>query len=94
MQLRKEILNWYIEAGVTETVAEVAINRFSPVSEQILLKKEIPAPISAAQPVQETVMPENTLLQSASQLAAAANNLEELKNALMAFDGCALKKNG
>lgn len=92
MQLRKEILNWYIEAGVTETVAEVAINRFSPVSEQILLKKEIPAPISAALPVAESLLPENNLLQSASQAAAAANNLEELKKALMAFEGCSLKK--
>ena len=92
MQLRKEILNWYLEAGVTETIAEVALNRFSPVSEQILLKKEIAQPISAAMPTIETVLPENNLLQSASQAATRANNLEELKNALMNFNGCALKK--
>ncbi len=92
MQVRKEILNWYIEAGVNENIGCVPQNRFNPAPEAVLLRKEIPAPPSAAIPVGEAVTPPDNLLQSASQLAAGANSLEELKQALMNFDGCALKK--
>ena len=92
MQLRKEILNWYIEAGVSETTSEVAINRFSPVSESVLLKKELSPSISSGKPIEEVSLPADNLLQSASQSACCANSLEELKEALNSFEGCALKK--
>ena len=91
MQLRKEILNWYLDAGVTECIAEKPTNRFSPLSEVVLLKKRLADPISKAVPIQQNTTPANNLLQSASQAAATANTLEELKEALMNFDGCALK---
>ena len=91
MQLVKEILNWYIEAGVNETVAQVAVNRFSPVAERALLKKELPTS-TVVVPVQNIVVPSDNLLQTATQAAMSANSLEELKSALMAFEGCALKK--
>ena len=92
MQLEKEILNWYVQAGVTETVGEVPQNRFNPKQETILLKKQLsPMPYEAV-PAEEVSVPDGNLLQTASQRAANANSLEELKDALMGFDGCSLKK--
>lgn len=92
MQLEKEILNWYVQAGVTETVGEVPQNRFNPKQETILLKKKLsPMPYQAV-PAEEVTIPDGNLLQTASQKAASARTLEELKDALISFDGCALKK--
>ncbi len=92
MQTKKEILNWYITAGVTEAIGQTPQNRFSPKPEAVLLKKELPPPPYRAEPVQEVTIPADNLLQSASAAAAKAQTLDELKAALMAFDGCALKK--
>lgn len=92
MQLEKEILNWYVQAGVTETIGEVPQNRFNPKQETILLKKKLsPMPYQAVS-VEEATVPDSNLLQTASQKAAKANTLEELKDALISFDGCSLKK--
>ena len=92
MQVVKEILNWYIQSGVTETIALEPCNRFCPASEQILLKKELSPPASMAIPVTQPQIPADNLLQSASQVASSSQNLEQLKEALQNFDGCALKK--
>ena len=92
MQVRNAILNWYIEAGVNETIGEIPQNRFDLKPEKILLKKQLPPMPYAAEPIQETTLPDNNLLQTASQKAREANSLEELKDALISFDGCSLKK--
>ena len=92
MQLEKEILNWYVQAGVTETIGEMSQNRFNPKQETLLLKKELPPMPYEAVPVEKNVIPDGNLLQTATQKAANANTLEELKEALMSFEGCSLKK--
>ena len=92
MQVRKEILDWYVQAGVNETVGEIPQNRFNPKSEVVLLKKQMPPMPYEAVPPQENIVPADNLLQSATELASKANTLEELKDALMNFDGCSLKK--
>ncbi len=93
MKIQKQILKWYLQCGVSETIGQTPCNRFSPAQESRLLKTPLPAPITAAIPTTESeqVLPEN-LLQSALQTAQSATCLEELKRALESFEGCALKK--
>ena len=92
MQVRKEILNWYVQSGVNETIGEIPQNRFNPKPEAVLLKKQMPPMPYEAVPTQENTLPADNLLQSATERASKANTLEELKEALISFDGCSLKK--
>lgn len=88
----RQILNWYLQSGVTETTGLIPLNRLNPSDESVLLKAPLPPPTTAAAPVeQETVLPDN-LFESAINTARNATSLEELKSALLQFDGCPLKK--
>ena len=93
MNLQKEILQWYLMAGVDETVALSPINRLCPPEQRVLLKSTpLPAVPALAPAPDVNALPEQNLLQSAVLTASKASTLEELKAALEAFDGCALKK--
>jgi len=96
----KEILQWYLLAGVDETIGEEPINRFS----------ETPPQAQAGSPASELErpntpriqpdpprthaanIPTDRAVQSACELAAEAKTLDELKQAMEGFDGCPLKK--
>ena len=92
-------LRWLVEAGADEALLETPLDRFTapppaaiparaPVAARApaaRLVPEIPAPtLAAPQPAAQAVV-------SARTAAAAARTLDELKAALAAFDGCALK---
>lgn len=87
----KALLEWYVELGVTDAVAETPIDRYE-------LKPEPPkapaAPVAAAPqgptPVQE--VPATDWVAVAKELAAAAGNLEALAEAMQGYDGSPLKK--
>lgn len=94
-----ELLRWYIDAGVDETIADIAVDRFAEVS---VKPREIPpqtdtAPdtvrmaVPVAVPVGAAVGAE-VAMHEAVHLAAAAKTVEELYKALDTFDGCPLKK--
>ena len=93
MNVHQQILNWYFQSGVDETIGLVPVNRMIPKQEAALLKKEIPSLQETSVPIPHptTVLPDN-LLESAVSLARNANSLEELQKALNAFEGCPLKK--
>ena len=91
MSSKKEILEWYITSGVTETIGEHPINRFNKPEEKILLRKSILSPTTASIPEKQEQLPDN-LLQTAISLAQSAQTLDELKEAVLNFNGCALKK--
>ena len=88
MKTKKDILEWYLEAGVTETIGLLPLNRFNLPQEQILLKKEIHSePLIATNPP-----PPDNLLSDALNRASKAQNEEELQKLLDSFEGCSLKK--
>ena len=91
MTTKKEILQWYLESGVTETIGEVPMNRFHSVETQSLLKETPITPVPLIVP-QEVTFPSDSLLQTAVQSASKAETCEQLLEALNAFDGCSLKK--
>ncbi len=101
----RELLRWYIDAGVDETISEHPVNRFQA--------KDAPAPAPPASlgpalsnkglgdaapaasptpPPASAPVSANGEIATAVHLAQAAETVDELRLALETFDGCALKK--
>ena len=84
-------LNWLVEAGAGEAIAEQPVNRLVAKAQVAPLPAAAPArPVPARAPVPLPL--EGDAIGTAQAAAAAATSLAELKAALEAFDGCALKR--
>lgn len=93
----KEILEWYITAGVDETFGDIAFGLEEPKSKPVVDTR----PISLKSLVSEnaaTRMATTDLAQAtvnacrnAKDVCADVHNLEELREAVEKFEGCALK---
>ncbi len=94
------LLRWYVEAGLTDTIAPEAIDRFRlgvetsealapPLPPQAERTAEVwtRAPVSPAQ----SASTPTEAVSAARRIAKAAASLAELKDALADFEGCALK---
>jgi DNA polymerase len=73
-----QILRWYRDAGVDETIGEMPVDRFAQVA-----KPRAPAQVAKPQAAEAP---------SSAALARQANSLAELKAAMQDYDGCALKR--
>ena len=88
-------LNWLVEAGADEAIAEEPVNRLTakatvqPLTAPSQVSVPRPAPASPRAPA--PVM-EGDAIGGAMAAAAAASTLVELQAALEAFDGCPLKR--
>jgi uracil-DNA glycosylase family 4 len=83
-------LRWLINCGADEAIGDVPVNRLlapapAPQKLSVTPPPEKPGPISQAPPVSFGV-------ESAGRIAASCSSLAELKAALMAFEGCELKR--
>ncbi|WP_455478559.1 uracil-DNA glycosylase [Bartonella sp. B10] len=100
----KELLNFYKESGADAVLTDVPIDRFSKISSsEKKLKQAIN--IGNHQHIQSDTNQLNRILHnpdttqrslstielSAIEMAKNANTLDELKSALLAFNGCSLK---
>ena len=102
----KKVLEWYLEAGVDETVGEVPVDRFqaskaakaSPRGTEKAPSAEQPAPsLPAHEPPAPPTPPVPAIgaegaVGDACKAAAAAGSVEELRATLENFEGCGLKK--
>lgn len=91
----KALLDWYVTAGVDETIAEEPVDRFAlaPARPAPAAPNPQPAPQAlrpAAKPPQ--LQSRDAAVQTAQEVAAGAATLEELRAAFEAFDGCPLKE--
>jgi len=96
-----QVLEWYLEAGVDETIGDAAIDRFraptaapsapvaTPVDRQAAAAR--PAPPSAPS-MPAPLTPSEGAVGEAYRTAATATSVEALRRMLEDFDGCALKK--
>ncbi len=96
-----ELLRWHLEAGVDETIGDSPVDRFAE-PPQAAAPEPQPAPHQA--PVKALKLPDKAvarpvvpavadqLLRDAWALAEAAQNIEELRQAVAGFEGCSLKK--
>ena len=90
-------LNWLVEAGADEALADEPVNRLvtkaavtpmaTPVSQP---RPAAPRPAAARAPASLPL--DSDAIGGAQAAAASATTLAELKAALEAFDGCALKR--
>jgi DNA polymerase len=92
-------LRWLVEAGADESIGEHPVSRFRPAS-QAPRRTDAPAsppniaarmPAAAPRPVMSAPGSDDPIGQ-AMALAMACTTLVELKAALEAFEGCALKR--
>ena len=92
MQGALETLNWLVEAGADETIGEAPVNRLQAKA-PVASMPSMPAPAVSAPAVKPApAVAGNDAVSDAQALAAAANNLVELKAAMESFEGCALKR--
>lgn len=102
-----EILEWYAANGVDLALEEQPVNRFEeapPTAQAEKPKARLPEKKSEASkpgpgtpaptgPRQgDAALPDKAAIATAQEAAANANTLEELKAAMLAFEGCNLKR--
>ena len=87
-----DVLRWYLDSGVEETTCDMPQNRFKkPVLEEVIVAQNSIAK-KASGVIQPFSAEAETLLHDACEIAAAANSIKELNNALLNYGGCPLKK--
>ncbi|OAN52151.1 uracil-DNA glycosylase [Paramagnetospirillum marisnigri] len=88
-----DILRWYLEAGVDETIGEVPVDRYAALKQAQASRA---AMVQAAHPrapaTAPDVMPPVAIPGTTAHLAAACRSLAELRAAMEGFDGLALKQ--
>jgi len=84
------LLRWCLQAGADEAVAERPVDRYRSDRRPAPPGPVVPPPPGEAPP--RPIAPPAAPGLSARDLAAAARTLDELAEALAAFDGCPLKK--
>jgi uracil-DNA glycosylase family 4 len=94
-------LNWLVEAGADEAIAEQPVNRLaasakaaasSPLPTARPAAMAAPAPMKAPAQARMEIPVSGDMIGDAQAATASANSLAELQAALEAFDGCALKR--
>ena len=93
----RQVLEWYLEAGVDETIGDAAVDRFLASAAVPPAPAPAAPPAAAAGPTPATAMPapltpSEGAVGEAHRAAAAATSVEALRRVLEGFDGCALKK--
>ena len=84
----KALLEWQIDLGATEAIGDAPINRFeAPAKAPQPIRPQDPAPQDLP-----TSPPAANQTEIAQTLATQATDLVSLRAALVAFDGCDLKK--
>jgi DNA polymerase len=93
-----DLLRWYLDAGVDETIGEVPLDRFAIAAAPLRAvpaasrpPSSRPAPAAAAPPPAGSG-PDRVIPGTAAHIAAACATLPELKAALDGFDGLALRR--
>lgn len=87
------LLKWYTECGVDETISNNSTNWFE-VQENIQLNQSVKGGVSSPSRATEKspLASQKEIIAMAEKAAATATSLDELKQAILAFEGCSLKK--
>ena len=95
---KRALLDWYVTAGVDETIAEQPVDRFAVAQNAPAAETADTPPATPPSPAQPQLnrspplQSRDAAVQTAQELAAAAATLEELRTVFEAFDGCPLKE--
>ncbi len=89
----RELLQWYLEAGVDESIGDVPMDRFAVAPPRTAAAPaQPPQPSQPPRPAPQAVPVAEPLASTAAHLATGARTLAELRQALEAFDDCPLKR--
>jgi len=95
----KRLLQWYLESGVDEVISTHPVNRLTPPRRAETDAATIAVPTITREANKPVLMPRSSAplppsdaVHQARAMADAANTLEQLRDAVMRFDGCSLKK--
>lgn len=91
-----EALSWTVEMGADEAIGDVAIDRYAESAARVAVRQPVvpPSPTSVSSvsaPARLPLAPSQAVVDSLAA-ASAAKTLDELRDALAAFEGCALKQ--
>ncbi len=93
------LLDWYVAAGVDIAVSDVPVDRFAPRAERRPAVPPPAEPVAQAEPAVTPAAPAagpapatpDETERAARLVAAQARTLDELRDALARFEGCALR---
>jgi uracil-DNA glycosylase family 4 len=94
------VLRWYVDMGVDVAVDDTPHDRFAEAENAARANSPTPAAVPPPQTIaasqrilaeQAAAMPASAIEASARDFAAAAQNLDDLRNRLARFEGCGLK---
>jgi uracil-DNA glycosylase len=89
----EKLLAWYLAAGADEAVGDLVNDRFA---EEAVRRRPrptpSPAPAAEAAPAPSALDSPSAAIVQARAAAAAATTLDELREAVCVFDGCALRR--
>lgn len=98
-QALKELLEFYEAAGVDAALGDEPVDKFQPVEAVAATAPQTASAVDPSPPSMPMVAASSAEptapaqgLAEARQLAAQANTLEDLREALLSFEGCSLKK--
>lgn len=99
MRSARDVLRWWIDAGVDETIGEAPVDRYARQAPAAAAQRrptaasEAPSPAvrAAAPPLRDLESPDAAAA-SAEALSRAADSLDELRAAMAGFDACGLKR--
>ncbi|MCP4327670.1 MAG: uracil-DNA glycosylase [Alphaproteobacteria bacterium] len=87
------MLRWHVEAGADEAIGDRPIDRTRKAEPDAAAAVEPPTPPRAKRRAPAAVvLSPDAAIESARRLAESAATIEELKAAVEAYDGCALKR--
>ncbi len=88
-----DVLRWWATAGVEHLYEDAPRNRFEEAARPPPPRAARPAPVVATPPViAPAVAAPDAAARTAAEWAAQAHTLDALREAMLRFDGCALKK--
>ena len=88
----KALLEWYIELGAVDAIGDEPVDRYALEPTPPKPVKVSPDSPASATPTKQPVAPQADHVALAKQAAAAAGDLEALRSAIEAFEGCELKR--
>lgn len=88
----KALLEWHIELGATDAIGDAPVDRYALEPRQKNPAKQSPERPSQSRPPAPAAQSGVDHVAIAKQAAAAANDLDALRNAIETFEGCEMKR--
>jgi uracil-DNA glycosylase family 4 len=91
----ESLLAFWAEAGVDVSLSEIPVDRMAEGAARLKARQQAPKPLAAKPAIVGRAQPDvSAAVAQAKELAAAAQDLEQLAAAIATFEGCGLRYEG